>query len=71
MKYFGDTEVLPRSNGCSSSSSFASCDVVTIGAVNLAKRQAIVRRLVAIEELAGVGVLCSDRFTEWLKLKSN
>jgi len=34
---------------------------MAIGAVNLAKRQAIARRLVAIEELAGVDVPCSDK----------
>ena len=31
------------------------------GAVNLAKKQAIVSRLAAIEELAGMDVLCSDK----------
>lgn len=35
--------------------------VMALGAMNLAKRQAIVSRLVAIEELAGVDVLCSDK----------
>ena len=35
--------------------------VMAVGALNLAKRQAIVSRLVAIEELAGVDVLCSDK----------
>ncbi len=34
---------------------------LAIGAMNLAKRQAIVSRLAAIEELAGVDVLCSDK----------
>lgn len=34
---------------------------LAVGAMNLAKRQAIVSRLVAIEELAGVDVLCSDK----------
>jgi H+-transporting ATPase len=34
---------------------------MTVGAMNLAKKQAIVSRLVAIEELAGVDVLCSDK----------
>ncbi len=34
---------------------------MAVGAVNLAKKQAIVSRLVAIEELAGVDVLCSDK----------
>ncbi len=34
---------------------------MAIGAYNLAKRQAVVRRLVAIEELAGMDVLCSDK----------
>ena len=29
--------------------------------MNLAKREAIVSRLAAIEELAGVDVLCSDK----------
>ncbi len=35
--------------------------VMALGALNLAKKQAIVSRLVAIEELAGVDVLCSDK----------
>jgi H+-transporting ATPase len=34
---------------------------MAVGAVNLAKQQAIVSRLVAIEELAGVDTLCSDK----------
>ena len=34
---------------------------MAIGALNLARKEAIVRRLVAIEELAGVDVLCSDK----------
>lgn len=34
---------------------------MAVGAVNLAKRQAIVSRLTAIEELAGVDVFCSDK----------
>lgn len=34
---------------------------MAVGALNLAKKQAIVSRLVAIEELAGVDVLCSDK----------
>lgn len=34
---------------------------LAIGAMNLAKKQAIVSRLAAIEELAGVDVLCSDK----------
>ncbi len=34
---------------------------MAVGAVRLAKHQAIVSRLVAIEELAGVDVLCSDK----------
>ena len=34
---------------------------MAIGALNLAKRQAIVTKLVSIEELAGVDVLCSDK----------
>ncbi len=34
---------------------------MAIGAMNLAKRQAIVSRLTAIEELAGMDVLCSDK----------
>ena len=34
---------------------------MAVGAMNLSKRQAIVSRLVAIEELAGVDVLCSDK----------
>ncbi len=35
--------------------------VMAVGAMALAKKQAIVSRLVAIEELAGVDVLCSDK----------
>ena len=34
---------------------------MAVGAMHLAKKQAIVSRLVAIEELAGVDVLCSDK----------
>ncbi len=34
---------------------------LAVGALNLARRQAIVSRLVAIEELAGVDVFCSDK----------
>ena len=34
---------------------------MAVGALNLAKKEAIVRMLVAIEELAGVDVLCSDK----------
>ncbi|WP_457595757.1 plasma-membrane proton-efflux P-type ATPase [Hydrogenimonas sp.] len=34
---------------------------MAIGALNLAKRQAIVSRLAAMEELAGMDVLCSDK----------
>ena len=34
---------------------------LAIGAINLAKKQAIVSHLAAIEELAGVDVLCSDK----------
>ncbi len=34
---------------------------MAIGAMNLAKKQAIVSRLAAIEELAGMDVLCSDK----------
>jgi H+-transporting ATPase len=34
---------------------------LAVGALNLAKRQAIVSRLTAIEELAGVDVFCSDK----------
>jgi len=34
---------------------------LAVGAVNLARRQAIVSKLTAIEELAGVDVLCSDK----------
>ena len=34
---------------------------MAVGAINLARRQAIVSRLTAIEELAGVGVFCSDK----------
>ncbi|WP_321276722.1 plasma-membrane proton-efflux P-type ATPase [Thiomicrorhabdus indica] len=34
---------------------------MAVGAMNLAKRQAIVSKLTAIEELAGVDVFCSDK----------
>ena len=34
---------------------------MAVGAVNLARKQAIVSRLAAIEELAGVNVLCADK----------
>jgi H+-transporting ATPase len=34
---------------------------MAVGALNLAKRQAIVSRLTAIEELAGVDIFCSDK----------
>eukprot|EP01113_Clastostelium_recurvatum_P049840 TRINITY_DN92_c0_g1_i5.p1 TRINITY_DN92_c0_g1~~TRINITY_DN92_c0_g1_i5.p1 ORF type:complete len:1096 (+),score=356.01 TRINITY_DN92_c0_g1_i5:213-3500(+) len=34
---------------------------MAIGAAQLAKRQAIVRRLTAMEELAGMDILCSDK----------
>ena len=34
---------------------------MAVGAVNLARRKAIVSRLTAIEELAGVDVFCSDK----------
>jgi H+-transporting ATPase len=34
---------------------------MAVGAMNLAKKQAIVSRLVAVEELAGVDILCSDK----------
>jgi H+-transporting ATPase len=34
---------------------------MAVGAINLAKKHAIVSRLVAIEELAGVDILCSDK----------
>ncbi|WP_136524109.1 plasma-membrane proton-efflux P-type ATPase [Geomonas ferrireducens] len=34
---------------------------MAVGAMNLAKKQAVVNRLVAIEELAGVDILCSDK----------
>jgi H+-transporting ATPase len=34
---------------------------MAVGALNLARRQAIVSKLTAIEELAGVDVLCSDK----------
>jgi H+-transporting ATPase len=34
---------------------------MAVGAVNLARRQAIVSRLTAIEDLAGVDVFCSDK----------
>jgi len=35
--------------------------VMAVGAVNLAKKQAIVSKLSAIEELAGMDILCSDK----------
>ncbi len=35
--------------------------VMAVGAMNLAKKQAIVSRLAAIEEMAGMSVLCSDK----------
>jgi H+-transporting ATPase len=35
--------------------------VMAVGALNLAKKQAIVSRLSAIEEMAGMDVLCSDK----------
>ena len=34
---------------------------MAVGAINLARRQAIVSRLTAIEELAGVSIFCSDK----------
>ncbi len=34
---------------------------MAVGAMNLAKRQAIVSRLAAIEEMAGMDILCSDK----------
>jgi H+-transporting ATPase len=34
---------------------------MAVGAINLAKKQAIVSRLSAIEELAGMDILCSDK----------
>lgn len=34
---------------------------MAVGAINLARKKAIVRKLAAIEELAGVDVLCSDK----------
>ncbi|MFU8653850.1 plasma-membrane proton-efflux P-type ATPase [Methanotorris formicicus] len=34
---------------------------MAIGALNLAKKDAIVKKLVSIEELAGVDILCSDK----------
>ncbi len=34
---------------------------MAVGAINLARRQAIVSRLTAIEELAGVDIFCSDK----------
>jgi len=34
---------------------------MAVGAINLAKRKAIVSRLTAIEELAGVDIFCSDK----------
>lgn len=35
--------------------------VMAVGAINLARRQAIVSRLAAIEEMAGMDILCSDK----------
>jgi H+-transporting ATPase len=35
--------------------------VMAVGAVNLAKKQAIVSKLSAIEEMAGMDILCSDK----------
>jgi len=35
--------------------------VMAVGAVNLAKKQAIVSRLAAVEEMAGMDILCSDK----------
>jgi H+-transporting ATPase len=34
---------------------------MAVGAINLAKRKAVISRLAAIDELAGVSVLCSDK----------
>ncbi len=34
---------------------------MAVGAYNLAKKQAVVRKLTAIDELAGVDILCSDK----------
>lgn len=34
---------------------------MAIGAAQLAKQKAIVRRLTAVEELAGMDILCSDK----------
>lgn len=34
---------------------------MAIGASQLAKQKAIVRRLTAVEELAGMDILCSDK----------
>jgi H+-transporting ATPase len=34
---------------------------MAVGAINLSKKQAIVSRLAAIEELAGIDILCSDK----------
>lgn len=34
---------------------------MAIGASQLAKKKAIVRRLTAVEELAGMDILCSDK----------
>lgn len=34
---------------------------MAVGAISLAKKEAIVRRLVAIEEIAGIDILCSDK----------
>lgn len=34
---------------------------MVVGAINLARRKAVISRLAAIDELAGVSVLCSDK----------
>ncbi len=45
---------------------------MAVGARLLAKKQAIVSKLVAIEELAGVDMLCGDRFgSGWVWLVRN
>lgn len=41
---------------------------MAVGAQKLAKRQAIVSRLTAVEELAGMDILCSDKTGNFYEL---
>ena len=43
---------------------------MAVGAAYLAKKQAIVQKLSAIESLAGVEILCSDKYVDLLCLQS-